>query len=232
MEQENFDIEKLCLTQGIGNYDENKACIMSAAVAKWRMNNGESLGKATDQLECVCPTVRALAIRINDATWWKDDAERTEVLRPFIDEILNTRDPELIVKRAMLCADRAVRVFAPMALDALGYKEEAAKLRSVAEIVDRATALAGRRVARDAADYASSASADSAASSADYAAASAAAASSAAADYAAASSADYAAASAAAYAAAHAAHAAYAKKTLREEAIKLLSDLCEISNKS
>ena len=142
-----MDINELTFVSGIGDYSENKACIMSAAVAKWRMDHGEDLGNATDELSCVCPVIRAFAIRVNDAKWWKDDAERTVVLRPFVDKIIGTADKDKLQARAFLVADAAVRSFAPMALDAIGHTEDAQKLRTLPPVVDRQSANAAKAAA-------------------------------------------------------------------------------------
>jgi hypothetical protein len=68
---------------------------------------------------------------------------------------------ELTTAIAFWCADRAVRIHAPAALDAAGLHEEAAKLRALPPIVDEATARWG---AASAASAASAACATSAAS--------------------------------------------------------------------
>ena len=147
-------IHELTLIGGVGDYDEKRACIMSACVAKWRLEHGEPLGDATDDLECVCPVVRRFAIRVNDAKWWKDDAERTEVLMPFVDKILNTKDATKTMKRGYMCADSLVREITPRAFDVAGWAEEAAKLRALSPIVDAETASAATIPAREARDFA------------------------------------------------------------------------------
>ena len=53
--------------------------------------------------------------------------------------------------QAFIFADYAVRKFAPIALDAAGYKAEAAKLRKLRKIVDADTVLPARQAAADAA---------------------------------------------------------------------------------
>jgi len=52
--------------------------------------------------------------------------------------------------QAFIFADYAVRKFAPIALDAAGYKAEAAKLRKLRKIVDADTALPARQAAAEA----------------------------------------------------------------------------------
>ena len=217
---EKINIADLTLVTGIGDYSAHTACIMSAAVAKWRMEHGEELGRAIDTIDCVDSPIRQFAIAINDGKWWGSDKERTETLLPFIDQILNTKgSSELTQRRAYKCADYAIRVFLPMALD-LKNPEQAEHIRSLPEIVDVHTAIVGKKAA-DAVStglYAARSAAAAglyAARSADdaglYAAAAAAAARTAA--YAAA-----AAARTAAYAAAADAEAAYAEATYADAA--------------
>lgn len=142
---------KFTLIGGVGNYTEGQACVMSAAVAKWRFKQGVPLNGATDQLECVCPVIRKLAIAINAKGWWKDDAERTKVLLPLVDKILDTKGKVALTRRrAFRCADVAVREFAADALDACGKKDWGTKLRECAPIIDKKTARLAETVARDA----------------------------------------------------------------------------------
>lgn len=148
MNTEQIEIEKFTFVKGEGNFSEKTACIISACVAKWRMEHGEPLGTATDEIKCVCPVIRRYAIRINDSALFATDAERTEMLMPFVDKLLDTKGSrDLMQRRAYLCADYAVRKFAPTALRARGYAEHAEKLESLEPAVDRE----GARVARDAA---------------------------------------------------------------------------------
>ncbi len=58
--------------------------------------------------------------------------------------MLNTAGDGKDSVRAFMCADWAVRVVVPMALDRAGCPQRAATLRALAPIVDRETALAGR----------------------------------------------------------------------------------------
>ena len=144
---EKINIADLTLVSGIGDYSAHTACIMSAAVAKWRMEHGEELGEATDSIECIDLPIRRIAIAINDGKWWGSDKERTETLLPFIDQILNTKgSSELTQRRAYKCADYAIRVFLPMALD-LKNPEQAEHIRSLPEIVDVHTAIVGKKAA-------------------------------------------------------------------------------------
>jgi len=144
---EKINITDLTLVTGIGDYSAHTACLVSAAVAKWRMEHGEELGKATDSIECIDSPIRRIAISINDGKWWNSNNERTETLLPFIDQILGTKgSSELTQRRAYKCADYAIRVFLPMALD-LKNPEQAEHIRSLPEIVDVNTAIVGKKAA-------------------------------------------------------------------------------------
>lgn len=214
------NITELTLVYGVGNYSQNKACLMSAAVAKIRLEKGEPLGKATDDLACVDGVIRSLAIKVNDTAWWKSDTERTEKLLPLIDLIIGTtKSRKLTLKRAYKCADVAVRFFTADALEKAGLEDQAKILRELPEICSVESARVARDVAAGAAyaAYAAYAAAWDAAYAAKQAAEWAAGAAARAADMAA-----Y-----AAYAAAGAAGAARYSSN-RDACIQLLIDLCEM----
>jgi hypothetical protein len=109
----------------------------------------------------ICPALAAYGRVLNDTLF----ADYLDELKPLAIEMLDAIDnPATRQKRSFLFADYAVRVFAPIALDAAGLKAEASKLRALPEIVDRDSA---HSAADSAADSARSArSADSAADSA------------------------------------------------------------------
>jgi len=221
---EKINITDLTLVSGVGDYSAHTACIMSAAVAKWRMEHGEELGEATDSIECIDSPIRRIAIAINDGKWWGSDKERTETLLPFIDQILNTKgSSELTQRRAYKCADYAVRVFLPIILDT-EYPEQAEYLRSLPEIVDVRTAIVGEKAA---AAVSTGLYAAAAVSTAVYAADAARMAADAAADAAGAADAAY-----AAYAVDHAAYrASHATKVpIRNAALRLLTELCSMTD--
>lgn len=98
-----------------------------------------------DKPTCVASTLRQYCITLNDRM--PDDVRQR--LLPYVPRLIGTapESREVAQKRAHLCTDRVVRVFAPLALDACGRTEDAARLRSVAPIVDQGTARDGRRVA-------------------------------------------------------------------------------------
>lgn len=88
------------LVKGKGNGIDT-ACLLSAASLKAGL-------KFSDMPECVCPTIRAVSIRLNDHPWWRDDEERTAILGPLVDRIIGTAgSPKLQAKRANLAVKRA-----------------------------------------------------------------------------------------------------------------------------
>jgi hypothetical protein len=211
-----LDLPEFTLVSGVGNYSEHKACVMSAAVACYRMSRGEPIGKATDDMECCCSVLRAFLIRLNDSNLWRGDSHRTEVLMPFVSRLAGTKNTELMMKRVFVLVDWSVRTIAADAMERArfdGHEVHAGKLRAV-EIVDAATADAAIHAAADAAIYAASHAANAASAAANAAADAAKAASKAA------SAATVSAADAAIYAASHASDAAiYAAANARDTII-------------
>jgi hypothetical protein len=216
---------KLTLIGDAGD-GEQTACLMSARA----LLDGRGL---TDSHPSEC--IRRLGIRINDTgRWWAGDEERTRVLLPVAldDRLCADRvdaSPAAERKRAFLLADRACRLWAPRTLEAAALKGEAETLRQLPEVVDKDTArqaITAVRACRKTVDAAEAdadaADAAAAAAYAAYAAADAAADAAEVAD-AAAYAADVA-ADVAAYAADVAAYAA----AIRDEAIDLLLELCEV----
>jgi hypothetical protein len=152
------------------------------AAVSWLMH-----GVHSDEPKCACPIIRAFVIPANDAM---DHATRQRFI-PFLHRIAGSRSPEHEAARMRVLVLAAVRVFAPLALDAAGVADHAARLRALPDDVTY------QDVARaaDAAAYAAARAVDAAAHAAAYAA------------DAAARAVD------AAHAAAHAAHAAYADQS-------------------
>ena len=167
---------------GAGKNGLADACVMQAV--DWVYRNKDHF---TDAPDCTPPSLRRFAIRLNDARWPFDE-DRTAALRPLIPLLVGAdASPKAEQKRFHLFADFAVREAAPYWFDWLYertkkpvYRDHAAKMRSVAPIIDRDTAERARVVARaaDAAAYAAAAAAYAAyaayAADAAYAAASAA----------------------------------------------------------
>lgn len=117
-------IPDLTIVQGVGDYAEHTACVMSAVVAEDRLRRGEPLGEATDSVACVCPVVRALVIQRNDAggVYDSDDA-RTEWALGMVPRLLNSRVNEVATfRRAEAVTSYAVHV---IALESRLYDESA-----------------------------------------------------------------------------------------------------------
>jgi hypothetical protein len=188
----------ITLVKGASKDREQGVCAMQAVA--WLA--GE---ENTDAPQCACPVIAKYVIRLNDSF---TDEER-QLLKPYLTRIIGTRDGKSS-ERAKVLVHRAGTVFAPIALEIAGYKDEAASMRAL-ELGDYAAqkelgyAIRDKIRAKIGYGYAAAANAANAATAA-YATATAA--------YAAANAA-YATATAAyaadaAYAAADAAYAAYA----------------------
>ena len=121
-------------------------CAMEAVA--WLANE-----KHSDTPQCTCPVIASFVRRLNDRM--PDDAARTKHLRPLLKQLIGTRSTtEIEIKRGFIAADFAVREALPMALEARGKKAEAAKLRALGPIVDKASAQRARDAAAAAAAYA------------------------------------------------------------------------------
>ena len=127
---------KFKLVKGVGNYSQGTACVMSAAVAYKRCLAGMDIGKATDELDCVCPVIRSFLININDSAIWSNDLHRTNVLFPLIPRIVDTNNPELLLKRMFFLVNWAVKTIAPLILRERGFENHAVTFESLGDIVD------------------------------------------------------------------------------------------------
>ena len=117
------------LVKGQGS-ESTGACWMSAVHYYVRKDDKSW----SDHPNCVSPIVRELCIQLND---WCEDGERESLIGPHIFAPVGTNTCEADeIRRAFLCADRAVRVFAPAALDVAGLRAEADKLRALSPVVD------------------------------------------------------------------------------------------------
>jgi hypothetical protein len=114
----------------------------------------------SDAPSCVCPTIRAVGIRLNDAL--PSDEAREEVLSPYVFRVMGTRNRVDMLKRARMCA-----AFAKVQAADAGAAADAAAYAAA----DAATGAAAYAAA-DAAAYAyTDAAADADAGAAAYAAA-------------------------------------------------------------
>ena len=161
-----FSIGELKLVNGVGDYSKAEACIMSAAAMIKAIEDGSPLEKATDELECACPVIRALCIRRNDGKWDSDE-QRSSWGRRLIPRIIGSRKSgEETIQRAFRCADVAIHEILPLALPNLNYSE-------IPRVTDKESAIAARDLVRSAAYTAdaAAAAADAAADAAAYTAA-------------------------------------------------------------
>ena len=142
-------LDALQLTRGTHGDPEGGLCLMEAVAYL----TGEP---HSDRPECVSPVLGSWGRAINDAM---PDARRQE-LKVFIPDMVGTADDGKDEARSFMCADFAVGVIAPMALDAAGLSGHATKLRELPEIVDKKTATAAAALAYRAADAADAADAD------------------------------------------------------------------------
>ena len=187
------------LSHGKHSTREDGLCLMEAVA----LLGGEG---HTDTPECACPVLSAFGRKLNDEMGHgsEGDALRAKYLADLAPRLVGTRStPEVEIRRALVFADGAVRVLAPLALEAAGLCDAAATLRALSPVVSRDTAANAANAANAAHAAYADADADAYAARAADAAARAAYAAHAADAYAAA----YDAAVYAAYAAADAAHA-------------------------
>src|ERR1700761_6151274 len=104
-------LEEFTFIEGSGNLANKTLCVMEAVAYV----SGENV---SDHPQCASPALTEFAIRINDAKWWADDAERTSFLRKYVPLLVGTRDAALEPKRVAILVDAALCEFAPAALRA------------------------------------------------------------------------------------------------------------------
>jgi hypothetical protein len=135
-----LNIETIEIKHGSHSSPEDGACVM-----EW-VSIFAGL-PFSDSPECTDPVVAHYARALNDVM---PDNERWR-LRPFIPQLAATKNGCPSEKRALLCADCVVRVFAVAAFKAAGLDEWADKLLSLAPITDSDAASAAAWAASDAA---------------------------------------------------------------------------------
>jgi len=135
-----LDLATIELKKGGHLAESGELCLMEA-IAHFA---GEPHG---DRPACTDSVVASYARALNDEM---SDDQRQRLIS-YIPRLAATSNGMAPVTRAYMCADRAVRVFAPLALDVVGLPEEAAKLRALHEIDSRARAAAAAAVAGGAA---------------------------------------------------------------------------------
>jgi hypothetical protein len=140
-----LDFDTLVLRSGVHTSPSDGVSLMEAvsALAGEPWSNSPS---------CTSPVIAAYAHSLGD---WLPDDERQR-LKAYIPRLVGTAEPDLELRRAFVCADAAVRVFAPLAFKAAGLVEEAAKLGALAP-VDRESAKSAWSAAESAESAARSA---------------------------------------------------------------------------
>lgn len=164
-----MSFEQLHHSFGVGD-GRSTACVNSLAYLIYAEQHGTSredaLANLTDFVDCICPVIRLLSIRINDRqSYWPDHAEATKWMHETAPRLLGTKASIGVVrKRAFLCADAAVREIAPVWFDLAAEKwpeakEWAEKLRTCDPVIDAKSARYARKVAQGAQNAASAADA-------------------------------------------------------------------------
>jgi len=152
-------IMALSLSSGNHKDFERGACVMEAA----SYIAGEPW---SDHPTCACPVITSFMIAWNDGL--PSDAERDRLLKPLIEDVIDTRStPAVEERRSYMALDWLIRVHTPKWLDLVPSLAPHAKaLRDLEEIADMAGATAAgekvnaaRAAARDAAGDAAGAAA-------------------------------------------------------------------------
>jgi hypothetical protein len=141
------DLNARVLAVGEHNDRSDGLCVMEAAA--WVAGEPHS-----DHPQCVCPVIGAFLRNWNDAM--TDDETRTQLLRPLVPVVLNTRSTKKIeLQRSYLALDWLARVQAPAWLSLRDdLKAHAVALRGLAPLTDAKScraAQAALAAARDAA---------------------------------------------------------------------------------
>jgi hypothetical protein len=123
------DLNARVLAVGKHNDRSDGLCVMEAAA--WVAGEPHS-----DHPHCVCPVIGAFLRNWNDAI--TDDETRTQLLRPLIPVVLNTRSTkEIELQRSYLALDWLARVQAPAWLSLRDdLKAHAVALRGLAPLTD------------------------------------------------------------------------------------------------
>jgi|SRR5581483_2253096 len=129
-----IDLSTITLTAG-AHWDRDEGLCVMEAVAWWANE------KHSDHPRCVDPLIAEYARHLND----KMLGDVRQRLVPYIPRLVGTANDGIRPKvRAYICADRAVRTFAPISLRARGWATEAETLEALTPVVDRKTALLAR----------------------------------------------------------------------------------------
>ena len=129
-------VANLPLPSGIGDVDTGLCAVARIVYAV--------TGNVSDIADCVSPTVRYYMVALNDKLPAGALRDRLGTLEIAQRVLAADASPKAEQRRAFLCADAAVRVFAVSALTAAGLHDQAAKLATLPKIVDAATATDNR----------------------------------------------------------------------------------------
>ncbi len=142
-------IAPLIMCAGVGD-GITTSCVMAQAATIDALRKGLTLDRPTDKMECACPVLRRMAIRLNDGNWWASDIERTEMLRPLIPMLLDSRGKrELTQRRIYSVTDHAVRVITPMRLAwiARSRSKQADKIAGWIKVISEAEPITSKESA-------------------------------------------------------------------------------------
>ena len=145
-------IESLPLPTGVGDLNAGLCAIARIVYA----STGQ-VSAALADADCIAPTIRSYMIALNDRLP-RELRQRLGTLELARQVIAADTSPEAEQRRAYLCTDAAVRVFAVQALRNAALLDEAGKLAALAPITDQASAATATAAA-----FAAFAAADAAA---------------------------------------------------------------------
>ena len=138
-----LNLDTLKLAVGKHNNRDTGVCLLEATA--WFAGEPN-----TDHPKCVSAYLGAYGRALNDRL----SDENRQKLIPFIPRLVGTANDGKDDIRQWMAADWAIRVATPRYLDAANMPDEAALLRALPPIVDRATADAARSTARGVRDAA------------------------------------------------------------------------------
>ncbi len=95
----------------------------------------------SDQPRCVSPVLRAICIALNDGL----EHEPRQRLRPYLTRTIGTAGDGLDEARSWMALDWLIRTYAPAWLAQAGLDKAAARLRSLAPVLDEPTLKAALR---------------------------------------------------------------------------------------
>ncbi len=131
MSANTLDLEAVVLKQGDHRSRETGVCLMEAVA--WFADEPHS-----DHPQCCCPVLAAFGINLND---YFNDSDR-QMLKPCIPLLVGTRSTrEVERKRAYFLTDKALRVFAPIAIRAVPSHVKASHTKASHVLEKHALAL-------------------------------------------------------------------------------------------